>query len=207
MEKVGSLNLLEIDYKDDFAVEVRKTHFNLVLAIEKQVGKELPFSVRRRILLGNNLAYMSFKGTAGGEELEFILWAHSAINGKSKWTKEFNELFGKFYCFPSGSPEISSGFVNEENNTLIYSEYIDEDFEGNPIWDRNNDSESKLIEMFLGKVGKTEVEGELFIYTTLGPCLSCERKIATLIGRYIEEMEKLNAIVWYCTDYGNKNLI
>ncbi|MFS0688779.1 deaminase domain-containing protein [Sporosarcina sp. 179-K 8C2 HS] len=205
---MGSLNLLEIDYSDEFAVEVRKTHYNLVTAIEKQVGKKLPLRVRRRILLGNNLAYMSFKGKAAGQELEFILWAHSAINCKSKLTEEFNELFSLYYCIPSDNPEIPSGSVNEKNNTLTYNEHINEDFEGNPIYNRNNDSESKLIETFLEKVGKTEVEGELFIYTTLGPCLSCERKIATLLSRYyIDEMENLNANVWYCTDYSNKNFI
>lgn len=204
---MGSLNLLEIDYKDHFAVEVRKTHYNLVIAIEKQIGKELPGKIRRRILLGNNLAYMSFKGKAAGEELEFVLWAHSAINCKSKLTEEFNDLFRTYYCLPSDNPEIPSGSVNEKNDTLTYNEYIEEDFEGNPIYNRNNDSESKLIEKFLEKVGKTEVEGELFIYTTLGPCLSCERKIATLLSRNIEDMENVKANVWYCTDYSNKNFV
>ena len=131
---MGRLNLLEIDYKDEFAVEVRKTHYSLVKAIEKQVGKELPSKVRRRILLGNNLAYMSFKGKAAGEELKFVLWAHSAINCKSKLTVEFNELFGNYYCIPSEKPEIPSGSVNEKNDTFTYNDHIDEDFEGNPIY-------------------------------------------------------------------------
>ena len=204
---MGRLNLLQIDYKDDFAVEVRKTHYSLVTAIEKQVGKELPSKVRQRILLGNNLAYMSFKGKAAGEELEFVLWAHSAVNCISKLTREFNELFGKYYCIPSDKPEIPSGSVNELNNTLTYNESRDEDFEGNPIYNRNNDSESKLIEKFLERTGKNEVEGDIFIYTTLGPCLSCERKISTLLSRYFEDMENINANVWFCTDYSNKNFI
>lgn len=201
---MGSLNLLEIEYDGKFAKEVRKTHYNLITTIEKQVGEELPYITRRRIKVGNNLAYLAFEGKVAGEELDFVLWAHSAINGKSKKTEVFNDLFSIYYCIPSDNPKIHSGLVNEKNDTLTFNEIIDEDFEGNPIYNRNSDSESKLIEKFIEKVGENEVEGELFIYTTLGPCLSCEKKIATLLSGYIENMEKVNANVWYCTDYSNK---
>lgn len=202
---VGTLGMLEIDYKGDFAKTVRKTHHNLITEIERKVGEDLPDKIGKRIKRGNNLAYLSFEGEISGKNSKFIYWAHSAINGKSKKTETFNELFSIYYCTPNDSPKINSGSVNEKNDTITFNNDVEKDFEGNAIYNRNNDSESKLIEKFLEKVGKSKVEGELFIYTTLGPCLSCEKKIATLVSKYFCDMDKLNVNVWYCTDYSNKN--
>lgn len=198
------LNFKEIDYKGELAVEARKTHKNIVMSIEQKVGKKLPWDIRHKIINGNNLAYLHFEGYLDGTSSKSILWAHSKINN-SKKTEAFNELFRIYYCTPSGNPIIKSGSVNEKNDTLTFNEGVKKDFEGNVIYNRNNDSESKLIERFLKEVGDCNIEGELFLYTTLGPCLSCHKKIATLVGNNFGKMNRLSINVRYCTDYSNKN--
>ena len=203
---MGTINYLQIDFLGPFAKEVRNTHFQLVTKIEEIIGRELPPPNGRHIKIGNNLAYLSFKGLANDEEFNHVLWAHSGINGKSRKLAEFNELFNIYYCMPSEHPRIPSGLVNEKNDTLTYIE-VENDFNGDAIYNRNNDSESKLIERFLELVGDRELCGELFIYTTLGPCLSCEKKLTELVTKFFADYEKLNVNVWYCTDYSNKNFV
>lgn len=198
------LNTYKIDYKGEFSKTIRKTHKVLVEKIEENAGEKLPNSFRRRILLGNNFAYLSFDGKINGQESYFLIWSHSAING-TKRLERFNEFFKEYYCMPKKDNKIPVGAVNEKNDTLVYDENIKDDFDGNPIYIRANDSEAKLIEEFLFRTQGKDIEGDLFFYTTLGPCLSCEMKFKKLIDGFIENMGKVNVEVFYCTDYSDKN--
>jgi hypothetical protein len=203
---LGRLNKCQIDYKSEFAIKVRQTHLRLIQQLEKNTGQKLHRHFENRIKYGNNVAYLSFEGEIGEDKQDFLLWAHSAINGKSPKLEAFNPYFHIYYCMTESNPIIQSGSVNEKNDTLTDNQEVEQDFQGNPIYNRNNDSESKLIERFLHVVGDNSVSGELFIYTTLGPCLSCYRKIVNLIDSSLGDFEDLNVELWYSTDYSDKTI-
>lgn len=150
-----------------------------------------------------NLAYLNFKGELDGQSNSTTFLAHSGIN-RFKEGEPITKYLPEVYELEPMKPRYKSGYVNRMNDFCSYDVKKVGSELRKKVWNRNVDSESKVLESFLQMLndGVKEAAGNLVVYTFYYPCLSCSNKVVKIINELSERYPKIDIDIWYVEKYG-----
>lgn len=117
----------------------------------------------------------------GGERMECI--AHSGLGGPEDLSAEAWEAVREVVApdVPEDARHYETLCVNRRNQ-----------IDGDDCWERDQDTEFKILEALTAKLGDRMAGGIVVLYTDLPPCASCSRVIRAFLDRYPNiEMEVL----------------
>ncbi|MDM5282669.1 deaminase domain-containing protein [Peribacillus frigoritolerans] len=200
---MGNVIITQLERDNDFTSCIEKIHLDLLEGIEEKLN--VPMSEEFWNKMQNpNLAYLNFEGNINSSEENITYLAHSGINNFKK-SEPITKFLNKVYEYKPGKERYRSSNVNRSNNVLANDlKKIIQKSRSTTAWNREVDSESKLLETFLAILdeGILELEGELLLYTFYYPCLSCSNKVVKVITELSQRFPKLNIEIWYVEEYG-----
>ncbi|WP_078544782.1 deaminase domain-containing protein [Litchfieldia alkalitelluris] len=194
---MGKVFITQLERTNDFTSFLQEMHLDFLEGIERESKTQMSDEFWDK-MQNPNLAYLNFEGELDSRASSVTLLAHSGINYRKKGEPITNYLNYVYELEPK-KPFYKSGFVNRFNDFCCFDinkvkEELIED-----VWNRNVDSESKVLEKFLKLLnsGVNDVAGNLVIYTFYYPCLSCSNKIMKIINELSERYPKLDVDIWY----------
>ena len=109
----------------------------------------------------------------GGAEAEYI--AHSSIGMPEDLTEESLAGVGAVLvlAIPEDKRHYETECVNKRNA-----------IDGEDCWERDYDTEFKILEAITAWVVETEAAGNILLFTDLPPCASCRGVIRQFLDRY-----------------------
>lgn len=199
---MGKLSITQLERDNDFTIYLQDIHLDLLEGAEIVYETEMSEGFWAK-MQNPNLAYLNFEGELDGQSNNTTLLAHSGINGQRKG-EPITEYLPEIYEMEPIKPHYKSAFVNRLNDLCSYDMNKVKNDLREMVWNRNVDSESKVLEGFLHILneGVKEASGNLVIYTFYYPCLSCSNKVVKVINELSERYPKIDIDIWYVEKYG-----
>ncbi|AQQ54094.1 deaminase domain-containing protein [Planococcus lenghuensis] len=193
---MSKYSLIKIDRKrpSDFYKEYEENYKRLLESIlERNPGITQDYF--NTLAKSPNIGYLVFTGKVSGREQRVELFAHSQIQSErnKNISPELHEYLLQSYSVQVDEPNYQDGYVNSTNDEL----YFRDSLKMKDVWYRDVDSESKLVENFFRRYRNEEIQGEIQLFTTFSPCLSCNNKLLN----FIKEHDDISIEVSYLRVY------
>lgn len=201
---MGTIKITQLESVNELTENLQSIHLDLLEGIENKYKVEMSRNFWSK-MSGPNLAYLNFEGSIDDVYNNTILLAHSGIN-KYKENEPITEFLNEVYTVAQSNSIFPNYYVDRENKISVKEiSFLKNSLQEN-IWNREVDSESKVIEEFIInlKVKRVKtIRGNLLLYTYYYPCLSCSNKLLKVLDMLSTTYPELNIDIVYVIAYGN----